>query len=150
MINFRLATRDWRVVERRNKRVAHGCLHQLHTPPGAERLPDKAIHIEGRDRGFVTRILVKQQRPTASASYIRMAMAFVRRQTTSRQETADRLADLTVQQTPGEAQPTRVTAEVSQRRHVCCDGGRVVPVNAGPWDTAACSDTAVGEGEPSL
>jgi hypothetical protein len=56
MINFRLATRDWRVVERRNKRVAHGCLHQSHTPPGAERLPDKAIHIEGRDRGFVTRI----------------------------------------------------------------------------------------------
>jgi hypothetical protein len=52
MINFRLATRDWRVVERRNKRVAHGCLHQLHTPPGAERLPDKAIHIEGRDRAL--------------------------------------------------------------------------------------------------
>jgi hypothetical protein len=54
-----------------------------------------------------------------------------------------------VQQANGEAQPARVTAEVRQRRHVCGDGGRAVPVNAGSWDTAACSETAVGEGEPS-
>jgi hypothetical protein len=35
------------------------------------------------------------------------------------------------------------------RRHVCGDGGRDVPVSAGPWDTEACSEAAIGEGEPS-
>jgi hypothetical protein len=45
--------------------------------------------------------------------------------------------------------PCRPFQRVRQRRHVCGNGGGVVPRNAGPWDTEACSETTVGEGKPS-